>query len=360
GNTYVTHQDYEVGSQPAPMMLDDGGNYTVVAYSYNSSNALPAPLTSETTELTGARADYKNAGALRDFMYYKGNIKPKATSSNTLNIKLRHKIAYVTVVVNNITSSPIATIANATLGPHYTDAKFNLNNGHIVNTQNVTPGLALNFPSGAAVTRTATPVFINSGATNATTTSHAASFKGDITIGADTKTISLPGLFSIKPGYRQTFNVNLSKCGAYLGANSSNWKEFMCWNLGANQSLDPFVPAAGIHGAKYQWGYKPSNANVSNSRYYTQSDDQSNSGNISGWNQSGLPNGSWSDTSKTVNDPCPAGYRVPTAAQWQAVINNNQIGRVGTWTNSTTNYTSGLNIGGNGNSTLFLPAAGSR
>ncbi|MCT3914434.1 hypothetical protein HZQ04_00005, partial [Elizabethkingia anophelis] len=68
----------------------------------------------------------------------------------------------------------------------------------------------------------------------------------------------------------------------------------------------------------------------------------------------------WSDTSKTVNDPCPAGYRVPTAAQWQAVINNNQIGRVGTWTNSATNYTSGLNIGGNGNSTLFLPAAGSR
>ncbi|MDV3576187.1 hypothetical protein CMU59_17605, partial [Elizabethkingia anophelis] len=66
------------------------------------------------------------------------------------------------------------------------------------------------------------------------------------------------------------------------------------------------------------------------------------------------------DTSKTVKDPCPAGYRVPTAAQWQAVINNNQIGRVGTWTNSNTNYTSGLNIGGNGNSTLFLPAAGSR
>jgi uncharacterized protein (TIGR02145 family) len=85
--------------------------------------------------------------------------------------------------------------------------------------------------------------------------------------------------------------------------------------------------------------------------------DQANDGAIAGWNTTAAPNGSWSDSIKTQNDPCPAGFRVPTHAQWQGVFANNIRTEVGSsWTFSTTNYSSGIRLG----EMLFLPAAGLR
>ncbi|RLJ30695.1 uncharacterized protein (TIGR02145 family) [Chryseobacterium sp. 7] len=133
------------------------------------------------------------------------------------------------------------------------------------------------------------------------------------------------------------------------------FKSFMNHNLGVTDTtLNPLVPAQGIHGAKYQWGAKTNQAG----RYITQAVDQANGGAIAGWNASVLPNGTWSDATKTANDPCPTGYRVPTSAQWAQVINssNNVITRIGTWTNSPTNYSNGVLLG----NFLFLPAVGWR
>ncbi|XJR86658.1 hypothetical protein ACH34I_04540 [Elizabethkingia anophelis] len=131
----------------------------------------------------------------------------------------------------------------------------------------------------------------------------------------------------------------------------------MCQNLGATTGIDPFSPQAGNHGAKYQWG-----ANTGETgRYYSQANDQFNPNAIAGWNSSGKPNGSWSDASKTLNDPCPTGYRVPTSAQWQAVIANNSVERVGSWNYGPGNYDSALYFKHpSGVRTLMLPAAGYR
>ncbi len=154
-----------------------------------------------------------------------------------------------------------------------------------------------------------------------------------------------------------TLKVNVQDCqccGAFIAPGV--FKNFMCQNLGSTMTADPFTPSAAIHGAKYQWGYKPSNPLVSDSRYITQANDQIYNGTIPGWIPTAAPNDSWSDTVKTVNDPCPAGYRVPTNEQWNGVVANNTKTYIGSWNASPSNYSSGINIG----KYLFLPAGSRR
>jgi uncharacterized protein (TIGR02145 family) len=135
--------------------------------------------------------------------------------------------------------------------------------------------------------------------------------------------------------------------------NATTFKDFICYNLGAaNTSADPLNPSWEINGGYWQWGRLaqaaagPTGPDAS----------QTNEAIVSGWNTTNAPNGSWSDASKTANDPCPAGYRIPTKAQWDGVVANNTLTNVGTWTNSSTNYSSGKQFG----TGLFLPAAGTR
>jgi len=159
-------------------------------------------------------------------------------------------------------------------------------------------------------------------------------------------------------------------CSAFVASGVS--KIFMCHNLGANTSADPFTPSWELNGNYYQWGRNPTcfgrdgidGANPCTSPVYgaaapwgnTTGND--NAGAITGWSTTPAANGAWADGSKTVNDPCPAGFRIPTAAQWTGVINATLNPRtfIGSFTGGTTNYSSGIQFG----SSLFLPAAGFR
>jgi uncharacterized protein (TIGR02145 family) len=137
-------------------------------------------------------------------------------------------------------------------------------------------------------------------------------------------------------------------CGAFVA--SGVYKIFLCHNLGATTSLDPNVPVQGIHGNYYQWGRKTAVANASTP-----------AGAISGWNTTYAANGAWSNTSKTANDPCPTGFRVPTNAQWLGVIANNTVSRTGSWTGSDANFTTAIHWGPNTSTkALTLPAVGCR
>jgi uncharacterized protein (TIGR02145 family) len=141
------------------------------------------------------------------------------------------------------------------------------------------------------------------------------------------------------------------KCNAKLSATQT--LTFMCHNLGvANDSANPWVPGWEINGGYWQWGYKVQAAPGPVGTTFL----EANSGVIAGWNNSPATNDAWSDTLKTGADPCPEGFRLPTAAQWDAIIGNNTAQYVGSWSSGPTNYGSGLKLGNN----LFLPAAGYR
>ncbi|WP_337085054.1 hypothetical protein [Elizabethkingia anophelis] len=347
--SYQTYQDYTMGQTPTPMILQAGTAYTFVCYSYGTTT-LPAISTGEQTNISSAQANYSDVN--RDFMYQKVTYTPTSTvSTNTFDFTLRHKVAQITTVVNSVGMGNITAVSGAVLAPHYSNGVFPLSTGVMTGRTTTTTGSALSF-SGLGTTQvTAAPVFVNADTGGSATGDLSAT---SMTIGGVTKSVSISNFFKITPENKSTLTINFKKCGAYLGAGNTQWKEFACHNLGANTSADPFTPAAAIHGLKIQWG-RPITG-INGVYYYDQASDQANSGSVPGWNTTQTPDNAWTDATKTANDPCPAGYRVPTIAQWQAVVANNSVTRVGTWTNSSTNYSSGIRFGNN----LFLPAAGFR
>jgi uncharacterized protein (TIGR02145 family) len=140
----------------------------------------------------------------------------------------------------------------------------------------------------------------------------------------------------------------MCSCGAYVS--SGVWKAFMCHNLGADETLNPFEPAKGLHGAKYKFGAKTA--------ALTMEEDQTVSAFISGWQSK--PYNAGNQWNSTANNPCPDGYRVPTMTEWENVtdasLNARSLPNGVTWLNNSNNYACGVYFGNN----LFLPAAGYR
>jgi uncharacterized protein (TIGR02145 family) len=155
-------------------------------------------------------------------------------------------------------------------------------------------------------------------------------------------------------------NISLQDCtccGAFVSTNPVKWLNFLCHDLGANESADPFTPSAAIHGAKYKWGVAvPA---------LTQAQDQKDAdkSGISDWTTNSVyttpPVTSNIPWDMENDNPCPAGWRVPTEAEWRGVINSNVCTGTGTWSNHggvLDNYNAGYKIG----YALLLPAAGNR
>lgn len=150
-----------------------------------------------------------------------------------------------------------------------------------------------------------------------------------------------------------------SECGAYLGAGNTLYKQFLCRNLGAAGDLysiaDALAYNAADDGDLYQWG-RPTDGHEKRSSLTTTTLATTNTPGAVGfittnnwpndWRSGGGNADRWTDATKAANDPCPAGYKVPSQAQWAAVVDNNTRG---TWA-------SGFTFGDN----LFLPASGYR
>lgn len=152
------------------------------------------------------------------------------------------------------------------------------------------------------------------------------------------------------------------KCAIICGANVAPgvWKELLCYNLGAAGAIDgvdPFTPSWELNGDYFQWGRRTKAADGPTG------DSTPNGDAIATWNSmTYAADGSWTDESspKGEEDPCSSGFRVPSKAQWEGIINpaNNTISDPSgaSWVGGGNNYTSGKNFG----SALFLPATGFR
>ncbi|HCD9236757.1 TPA: hypothetical protein NEG48_003805 [Elizabethkingia anophelis] len=272
-----------------------------------------------------------------------------------------HQLAQITTsVTTNIDN--LNSIQNATLTPHFSNGSFPLNTGVMAGRTTSAPQTidftGNNFPVAVNTTASASPVLIN-----ASTTGNQASFSADLNIGGTAKTVNFANAFDITPGTQNALNLQISKCGAYLGPGETNWKEFMCQNLGATAGINPFSAEAGNYGLKVQFGRRITGVN--GVYYVTQATDQSTPGYLANWNRTDAAadnawnSGTEANPVKTANDPCPSGYRVPTSTEWQAVIANNNVERVGSWAGI--NYTTALYFRNSSNvRTLMFPTAGSR
>jgi uncharacterized protein (TIGR02145 family) len=136
-------------------------------------------------------------------------------------------------------------------------------------------------------------------------------------------------------------------CGAFVS--STAYKVFDCFNLGATTTnTDPNVAQQNIHGNFYQWGRSTAAAGPTTA-----------AGAITGWSVTDPGTTAWNVSTKTNNDPCPEGYRVPDDNLWSSVITNNNQTRTGSWANDS-NFTTATHFGKGTTKTLTLPATGIR
>ncbi|HCD9236744.1 TPA: hypothetical protein NEG48_003792, partial [Elizabethkingia anophelis] len=277
---------------------------------------------------------------------------PSSTNA-TLNLTLMHQLAQITTsVTTNI--GALNSIQNATLTPHFSNGSFPLNTGVMAGRTTSAPQTidftGNNFPIAVNTTASATPVLIN-----ASTTGNQASFSANLNIGGTAKTVNFANAFNITPGTRNTLSLQISKCGAWMNAAHTQWKEFMCQNLGATAGINPFSPIAGNHGGKFLWGV--------NDIYISQSTDQANAGPLLPWVTGSPSDGLWTGTGTGgTGNVCPAGYRVPSQTEWSNAVKYNTIEQTGTWTDSSNNYSTAFYLVDpiSKNRTLMLPAAGLR
>ncbi|HAY3536830.1 hypothetical protein [Elizabethkingia anophelis] len=340
--SYVGSKDFAVGTtSTSGLRLPKDVPYWMVVYSYGT-NYLLGISPSETMSLGNAKHIYDNMVGQNGFLYQIQMFTPQE-GDNTMSVVLRHKIAQVTTKINSSAlSAPnnITSVTSATLIGNNKNAEFNLSNGSTAN-RSTSQNVETTFGQSPSTEWTSNAVFINADSPANKTIS----FSANIAINNQTaKPVTITNGFTIKPGYRTTYKINLkeTKCGAVvLGV----FREFECYNLGATKNGNPFTPSAAIHGGKYQW----------NGTSMDQDKDQLN-GNLSP-SAAGFGTGNISDADgKKLDLHCSPGYRVPNAAEWKSFSTSNTfVGNTGSGF-----YDTGATVSYGGKITLFLPFAGYR
>jgi len=159
---------------------------------------------------------------------------------------------------------------------------------------------------------------------------------------ANALTVAIYAIYNDSPDGKGTdkaveltaFIKDCNCCGAMTV--SGEWLNFMCHNLGADYTIDPFTwdnskgdtDGSDVKGDLYQWGRNTDGHEKRNSP----DTDGPLPGPVAGEFIVDRRGGSflnwlepkndllWSETVRTDNDPCPSGWKVPTDEQWMSIF----------------------------------------
>ncbi|NDV95294.1 hypothetical protein D0T84_10220 [Dysgonomonas sp. 521] len=239
-------------------------------------------------------------------------------------------------------------------------------------------GLDYTHVSGVKVTIPATTLATGSGELPV-------SVEGTVSSAYAGKAFDIPITVTIDEVEHQLYVRVTTGCGAYTSEEKTipspdgdpSWLQFQCFNLGTDQSLDPFTPNETLHGDLYQWGrladgHEKRSSGVTDIlatniaatvpatvvgkfiyNGYSPFDWLYGGGNEARWG-----NGTQDETaSRGINDPCPDGWKVPTQKQWQSIYKASGNGTPDAATANTWTWTDkGYKVG----NALYLPVGGMR
>lgn len=214
---YVTAKDYSYGEEAtaAGIVLDAGKSYTFIAYSINSTTALPAI----NNQNTLSAANLSNISG--DLMYYTGTLTLKS-GVNNLNVVLKHRFSQITTTLTMDPSmtGAITQIGTAVLKPSHSSANLKFSDETLTYNGLNNAGVTTQFPALGNGLRT---VISNPALLIHPTTSNGTLMLGSLTLDDETKTnITIPNV-KINPGQKYDLKLNFRTCTQNVTSSGLDW-----------------------------------------------------------------------------------------------------------------------------------------
>ena len=354
---YVDERNYSFTQEDStlPLALPGGINYIFIAYSINSTTLLPEVEYSDPANKTLSTAKLSNLSVNNDLMYYKQTININSSQTNYLSIILKHKFSEITTEIDAQSTGYDITSISGYFNNHHSTADLTLENG-------------VKIATGPKTQKNITFTNLNTSKVNGSTIKinpedgNSNIVLQNLTIGPTSKSnISLLNNFIVLPGVKYSLKISANPTDSTFIYNgipvvSISGKVWMRHNLGSDRTVSPDNNSSNlIFGNYYKFGTlspvadgtTPSAAITDYSSFPV--------GSSTSWNSGTITN-----PVKSANDPCDAGFRIPTKLEFEQLLASTIVTRSGTWTSGSLNakliFTSKINK----NAIITLPISGYR